>query len=171
VESPIGDNKGGAYAGVRTYRYLYVEYRETGELELYDLKRDPYELRSMDWNPAYDGVRERLARLLGSMRRCVGRTACNRKPRVRLAFAAKRGPGGCVAGPLRVRVGGPDRADLRLAELFVGTRRVAADGRAPFLKRVAMYRLPRSSRGKLRVRATMVDGRMVTVDRRVRRCL
>jgi hypothetical protein len=68
-------------------------------------------------------------------------------------------------------VGGPDRADLRLAELFVGRRRVAQDGRAPFLKRVGMARLPRSRRGKLRVRATTVDGRMVTVDRRVRRCL
>ena len=34
------------YHGVRTARYLYVEY-STGERELYDLKVDPYELHNI----------------------------------------------------------------------------------------------------------------------------
>ena len=45
VES--GPNNAGApvYAGLRTARYLYVEYTD-GERELYDLRSDPYELRN-----------------------------------------------------------------------------------------------------------------------------
>ena len=32
------------YTGVRTDRYTYVVYTETGEEELYDRQADPYEL-------------------------------------------------------------------------------------------------------------------------------
>jgi N-acetylglucosamine-6-sulfatase len=35
-----------SYSGIRTHRYLYVEY-ENGGRELYDLRADPYELRNM----------------------------------------------------------------------------------------------------------------------------
>jgi N-acetylglucosamine-6-sulfatase len=35
-----------AYSGIRTHRYLYVEY-ENGRRELYDLRADPFELRNM----------------------------------------------------------------------------------------------------------------------------
>ncbi len=32
------------YTGVRTDRYTYVVWTETGEKELYDRRKDPYEL-------------------------------------------------------------------------------------------------------------------------------
>jgi arylsulfatase A-like enzyme len=35
-----------AYRAVRTQRYLYVEY-ESKEHELYDLRKDPYELNNL----------------------------------------------------------------------------------------------------------------------------
>lgn len=35
------------YCAVRTERYLYAEYRD-GSSELYDLRRDPYQLESRD---------------------------------------------------------------------------------------------------------------------------
>ncbi len=59
------------YEAVRTERYLYAEYR-TGERELYDLKRDPYELRSRDDDPNYAGVADKLARTLHRLEDCAG---------------------------------------------------------------------------------------------------
>lgn len=54
-----------SYRAVRTQRWLYVEYR-SGERELYDLERDPYELRSLHADP---GKRRALRILHGTLRR------------------------------------------------------------------------------------------------------
>lgn len=62
------------YAAVRTPRYLYVEYN-TGDHELYDLRRDPYELTNRYGDPTMRAVRARLHRLLDRLRVCKGR-AC-----------------------------------------------------------------------------------------------
>ena len=79
-----------SYVGVRTARYAYFEYRRarfdtraagidaeigagrTTERELYDLQRDPYELRNRDRDPAYANARRRLADALGALERCSG---------------------------------------------------------------------------------------------------
>jgi N-acetylglucosamine-6-sulfatase len=59
------------YCGVRTARWKLVHY-DTGELELYDLAVDPYELENLARVPVHDGVIERLdARL---------RTLCDPPP-------------------------------------------------------------------------------------------
>ena len=59
------------YAAVRTTRYVYVEHT-TGERELYDLVRDPYQLESRHADPAFDTIRADLARRLAKLRRCAG---------------------------------------------------------------------------------------------------
>ena len=41
-----------SYCGVHTERYVYVKYTDTGEEELYDLRRDPYELQNAVNDPA-----------------------------------------------------------------------------------------------------------------------
>jgi N-acetylglucosamine-6-sulfatase len=79
-----------SYVGVRTDRYAYVEHRRassptasagveleigagrTTDVELYDLDRDPYELRSAHRDPSYSGVRRILARLVDRLDRCAG---------------------------------------------------------------------------------------------------
>ena len=61
------------FAAVRASRYLYAEY-ENGERELYDLTRDPYELRSRHGDPAYASVRASLAARLAGLRSCAGPT-------------------------------------------------------------------------------------------------
>jgi hypothetical protein len=66
------------YAAVRTGRYLYVEYA-SGVRELYDLRRDPHELRSRHASPAYAGVRRKLARRLDHLRDCRG-VECRTEP-------------------------------------------------------------------------------------------
>jgi arylsulfatase A-like enzyme len=57
--------------GLRTARYKFVRYA-TGETELYDLNRDPNELRSVDRNPAYRPVRQQLASLWWQYKDCKG---------------------------------------------------------------------------------------------------
>jgi len=59
------------YTAIRTARYVYAEH-ETGERELYDLRRDPHQLRSRHASPAYAAVRAELARRLERLRRCAG---------------------------------------------------------------------------------------------------
>jgi N-acetylglucosamine-6-sulfatase len=48
-----------AYCGLRTKRYLYVRYA-SGHEELYDYRRDPYELKNRAGRPAFDGIRRKL---------------------------------------------------------------------------------------------------------------
>ena len=51
--------------------YKYVEY-ETGDRELYDLQRDPYELRNRFTDPRYRRVRAFLRRQLRRLEDCHG---------------------------------------------------------------------------------------------------
>jgi arylsulfatase A-like enzyme len=67
------------YTGVRTDRYTYVLWTETGELELYDRKTDPYQLQNVITDPAYAEVRARLARKLARLQTCAG-ASCNVAP-------------------------------------------------------------------------------------------
>ena len=63
------------YTAVRTPSWLYVEYPEGGQRELYDMDRDPHQLRNRAADPAYADVRARLAERLATLRDCVG-SAC-----------------------------------------------------------------------------------------------
>jgi N-acetylglucosamine-6-sulfatase len=67
------------YKGVRTNRYTYVVYTETGEEELYDRRGDPYQLENVAASPAYAAVRARLAAKLSRLEDCKGR-ACDVRP-------------------------------------------------------------------------------------------
>jgi arylsulfatase A-like enzyme len=79
-----------SYVGVRTGRYAYVEHRRAGfdsraggiaapigagrttDRELYDLRRDPFQLTSRDRDPRYAATRNALAGLLARLERCSG---------------------------------------------------------------------------------------------------
>ncbi len=67
------------YTGVRTDRYTYVVWTETGEKELYDRKADPYQLSNVAGDPAYAEVEAELAAKLAKLADCRGK-ACNVKP-------------------------------------------------------------------------------------------
>jgi N-acetylglucosamine-6-sulfatase len=68
---PTGGRFPPSYAAIRTDRFLYAEHA-TGELELYDLVRDPWQLRSRHADPALAPVRARLAERLAALRSCAG---------------------------------------------------------------------------------------------------
>jgi arylsulfatase A-like enzyme len=61
------------FSAIRTERYMYAEHR-SGEKELYDLREDPYELRSRHNSPAYASVRKQLASTLARLRTCAGQS-------------------------------------------------------------------------------------------------
>jgi arylsulfatase A-like enzyme len=61
-----------AYSGVRTKRYAYVDYVERGR-ELFDLRRDKWELRSVDDKRRYRPVVKWMKKRLRSLRHCEGR--------------------------------------------------------------------------------------------------
>jgi arylsulfatase A-like enzyme len=159
-----GDGTGSAFDAVRNYRFLYAEYLN-GDRELYDLRRDPDELRSRHAAPSYARIRAGLARRLAVLRTCRGR-GCRAKPHLKLRVRPRRR---CVRS-VKARVIGSDRRLVTRVDFFVRKRRVARDRRAPFVKRVSRRRVPRGRRFRLRARATLADGRLVTIDRRLRGC-
>lgn len=59
------------YVGLRAPRWKYIEH-STGELELYDLQRDPYELTSVHADPRYADTRQSLTSRLAGLRTCAG---------------------------------------------------------------------------------------------------
>jgi arylsulfatase A-like enzyme len=70
------------YRAVRTQRYLYVEYA-AGERELYDLRKDPYELHNLHDSADPDLISKLDARL-DALRDCAGegcRTAEDGQPK------------------------------------------------------------------------------------------
>jgi N-acetylglucosamine-6-sulfatase len=63
------------YKAVRTSRYLFVRYA-TGVRELYDLSKDPYELRSLH-NTASTDLKRRLASRLDALAKCAAQSCRN----------------------------------------------------------------------------------------------
>ncbi len=62
------------FTGLRTRGHLYVEHLG-GEIELYDLRRDPFELDNLAGRPEAAALQTRLSRRLARLRHCAG-AAC-----------------------------------------------------------------------------------------------
>lgn len=60
-----------AYEGIHTDRYVYIEYR-TGDKELYDLQKDPYELNNMARWPSRKSLVRSLHTQLAQLKSCFG---------------------------------------------------------------------------------------------------
>jgi N-acetylglucosamine-6-sulfatase len=140
-----------SYRGVRTDRYLLTEY-ETGEHELYDLRNDPFELQNQFGNPIYGPVRGALERLLAGLSSCAGRS-CRQRPALKLRFSR------CAAV-----VAGKGKAQE--ATFYLRGKKIGRDSKPPIRKP-----LPGGASGaKLEAIATSLDGRTVSLTRRVRGC-
>jgi N-acetylglucosamine-6-sulfatase len=59
------------FRAIRTERYLYAEYG-SGARELYDLRKDPFQLVSRHADPAYASIRSQLAAHLHQLQNCAG---------------------------------------------------------------------------------------------------
>jgi N-acetylglucosamine-6-sulfatase len=173
LENGRGANGVPMYRGIRTYRFVYVRWLTSGEEELYDLRRDRFELRNLAYDERYDPIRRELSRRLRRLRGCRG-AGCRARPRLgllthgRTRSASRRRR--CLAGALKVRVRGSDARSLERIDVFLGRRRVAWDRHAPFLQKVPLRRFRGGREARLRVRATSDDGRVLTLHRRLLAC-
>jgi N-acetylglucosamine-6-sulfatase len=120
-----------AFSALRNQRYLYVEY-DNGERELYDMRRDPDQLESLDESPAHTAVQARLAQRLAALQVCAG-ASCRARPRARLTIRSCRP---------RVRTGARVRVRIRRRGAVLRARVRTADGRLVTLDR----RLPQACR-------------------------
>jgi N-acetylglucosamine-6-sulfatase len=181
IENGRGANGVPSYRGIRTYRYLYVEHRTTGEYELYDLAEDPFQMQSVDGHERYAKVQRDLASRLRELTSCVG-VDCLARPHLTLMVRSGGKPvRGCFRKDLRVQVRGSKRARLMHADVIVGGRRLerllnipTARGRraGPTLLsgEVRRRQIHRRRPFRLRVLAETEDGRKLTLDRVLRPC-
>jgi hypothetical protein len=157
------------YRAIRTDRYVYAEHG-TSEQELYDLETDPFELSSRHADPAYSGLRSRLATLLHRLQECGGEV-CRSKPSLRLRTRFRRGPGGCVEGGVRAGVIGKQRKQGVSARFFAGSRKAGRDFKRPLKRKIGRKRLRGSGKNRIRAIVTVLDGRQTTLTKTIpRRC-
>jgi N-acetylglucosamine-6-sulfatase len=140
------------YQAVRTDRYLYARYG-TGEEELYDLFNDPFELQSRHSDAAYASAKGALAGLLSQLQNCRGK-GCQKKPKVKLK----------VQKCSRATVAGKGRPQE--ATFYLRGKNLRRDAKPPL-----QVNLPNAKSGQ-RVEAVAVslDGRNVSLERKLRRC-
>jgi N-acetylglucosamine-6-sulfatase len=143
------------FDAIRSRNFIYAEHAN-GDRELYDLRKDPYELQSEHANPAYDAVKASLAARLHTLVTCAG-ASCRARPAVGVT-AARHGRCGSVS----LRVSG---SGVQSAAFSLNGRRVATDSRSPFRATLRFKK-----RSVVRARVTLTFDRVVTVDRVVRAC-
>ena len=169
-----GTNEGLTFTALRNYRWKYVEH-VNGELELYDLERDPHELTNQALNRSLTPLRTAMAARLAGLRGCAGRS-CRARPELRLDAARRR----CR---FNVAVRGRDARAIERVEFLVrrrprrgarpapaSFRRLSRDARPAFRKRVRAAGVLPGRRFLLRARARLDDGRSVTLDEVRRAC-
>ena len=153
------------FTAVRTPAYLYAEHAN-GELELYDLRRDPDQLESLHADAGYAGARAELARRLADLRDCAG-TVCLRGPAVELTL----GDGTrCIGSGAVAKVVGADERLVSYVDYLVGDQRVARAAAAPFVATLSRELFGRSGMASVRARVALDDGRAVTLDRAAPLC-
>jgi arylsulfatase A-like enzyme len=76
IESPPSEVPRQVFAAVRTPQYLYSSYG-SGDQELYDLAADPFQLSSLDGDPAQAALVAELSLRLDGLKTCAGVTCRN----------------------------------------------------------------------------------------------
>jgi len=173
-EGEDGEPRGAEYEAVRTNRWKYVRYWN-GEVELYDLRHDPGELRSLHADPAYDEVEAALARRLARLRDCAG-DSCRKQPALQLRLPGKvrkggircRKPGDFVARVRQPRT--PAAADLVRVSFRVAGSRSGTVRERPFKRKLRPSLLRSQRRPLIEADAELLDGRILTLHDRVRVC-
>jgi len=147
------------YVGVRTDRFVYVEYYEGGEyadddVEMYDLRRDPYQLENLRDAPEYEREREALAALLDRLRECKGEE-CEARPRLELSVEGEGDPCRSVTAALE----GEDADAVVAARYHAGKRAADATDAGPTEVPVAA-----GDKGRVHAEVELADGRVVDLE-------
>ena len=79
------------YRGLRNDRYVYIRHDRTGARELYDLRRDPFQLKNLATDERFRRVRILMDRRVRKLSRCRGQLACGAsRPAIRVRGACTR---------------------------------------------------------------------------------
>ena len=153
------------YRALRNDRFLWVQHTTTGEFELYDRSRDPYELRNVADSGAYARVRTLMSRRLRTLGACEGARACGAS-RPKVAVTA-----GCTFDlGLRLGLRGRERTRVARVRYTLGGRVVGAASRTPFRATVDAQRVAALRSTRLRALVRTIDGRVATYDRAAPGC-
>lgn len=161
----------GTFAAIRTSRYVYVE-NATGEIELYDLAGDPYQLTNLHGHPAYAATEAALASRLATLRSCAGET-CRTRPSLKLKLprSVRERGGSCRrARDFVARVQGAGAASTAEVRFSVGSRPAGKDTGKPLRERIKPALLRAKRRPEIRAVAETLDGRQYSLQKRVRIC-
>jgi N-acetylglucosamine-6-sulfatase len=139
------------YQAVRTDRYLYARYG-TGEQELYDMQTDPFQLQNQSGNPIYAPAQSALQRLLSAEANCAGKS-CRALPKIKLK------PRGCSTAKVAGK-GKPQEATF-----YLRGKKFKRDPKPPIRARIPNRAF---SGAKLEAVATSLDGRKVSLERKLR---
>jgi len=170
--SPDEEGQAGiTYAAVRTSQFKYVA-NGTGEIELYDLRNDPYEVANVAGDPAYAETQAALAARLEALRGCSGQS-CLTKPSLKLGLprsVRENGRSCRPAGGFVAKVRGAGTASVARVTFRVGSKRSDRATEKPLDGRLKARLLRKKRRPEVRAIAEMVDGRILSLQRRVRIC-
>ncbi len=157
------------YSAIRTPNWLYAEH-VTGERELYNLARDPYELSSLHADLRFTRIKSDLAMRLARLRGCAG-AVCRQGPELKLVARSQRGRGvrSCRRSRITVAVGGPSARRISTAAFYLDGRLLKRDRRTPFTA-VVPRRLARPGGSLLEAVVTLNDSRRQTLPRRIAGC-
>jgi N-acetylglucosamine-6-sulfatase len=156
----------GTYQGVRTDGYIYAEHT-TGEKELYNLQKDPYELHNLWKAQSAKPIWNALAGQLQRLRHCSG-PGCQRGPNLKLELKRVGSSAACKRRYVLARLRGVDNHYVTELHVSVDGRSAGVDLRKPFAVRLRASSLRRPSR--IRTLAVLKDGRRLTLDRAARGC-
>ena len=167
-----GAPQSGTFAAVHTNRYIYVE-NVSGEIELYDLETDPYEVQNQAANPAYDAVEAALAARLATLRSCAGES-CRSKPALEMNLPRhiQIENGHSCRDPRKVviKLQGAGKRNVAVARFAVGSKPSGHDDSVPFEKRIRPRLLRDKRKATIRASAEFIDGRELTFEKKVRLC-
>jgi N-acetylglucosamine-6-sulfatase len=153
------------FKGIRTRRYLYVEYT-SGEKELYDLVADPDELQNVANTEPYATAQAALAADLPRLRRCAGER-CRRAPAVHLEvhFRQRADSHGrpCALAPVNARVSGPEGDRLTAVRFSLNGTDAGRADTAPFRVTLPDESILPDAHNQVRGVADLVDGRRVNL--------
>jgi N-acetylglucosamine-6-sulfatase len=157
------------YAAVRSPNWLYAEHT-TGEKELYNLARDPYELNSQQNNPSLDAMKTNLANRLARLRECKG-SACRRGPELSLGTRVqhRHGTRGCRSSRVLYRVGGPSSRRIATVLFYIDGHLLKRDRRRPFNVTVPK-RFAKPNGSLVEAVVTLTDSRRLTLGHRIVGC-
>ncbi len=161
----------GTFAAIRTSRYVYVE-NASGELELYDLSVDPYQLQNQVLNPAYDLAEAQLAKRLATLRSCAGES-CKAKPALNLDLprsVRENGKSCRPPGDFIVHVRGTAAGRVELVRFRVGSTEAGHDEDNPLKKELRRRLLRDKRRAQIRAIVELVDGRLFSLQKEIRVC-